>query len=189
MEMVHPRSASYCKPRFWILDLRGWKSVQENLLIPALVRSGMETFLWHAESTDWLAGFQSSLSEPQFPKAQQSSCDYLLCSKRIARGAGQYATATRYFWFCWPLCRNFGNRKASCFRGVCPRPTSPSSGHGDHRSKTVEAQKRFNHLSCFGIVPHSSTLSYQRVRLEAVILCTFCLLSQNAKQRSAGLPD
>ena len=32
-------------------------------------------------------------------------------------------------------------------------------------------------------------LSYQRVRLEAVILCTFCLLSENAKQRSAGLPD
>ena len=44
---------------------------------------------------------------------------------------------------------------------VCPRPTSPSPGHGDHRSKTVGAQKRFNDLSWFGIVPHSSTLSYQ----------------------------
>ena len=137
MEMVHPRSASYCKPRFWTLDLRGWKSIQENLLIPALVGSGMETFLWHAESTDWLAGFQSSLSEPQFPKAQQSFCDYLLCSKRITRGPGQYATATRYFWFCWPLCRNSGNRKASCFARGLPqaRKSIPS--------KTVGAQKRF----------------------------------------------
>ena len=50
---------------------------------------------------------------------------------------------------------NLGIGKPAVLVGVCPRPTSPSSGHGDHRSKTVEAQKGFNDLSWFGIVPHS----------------------------------
>ena len=36
-----------------------------------------------------------------------------------------------------------GIGKPAVLQGVCPRPASPSSGHGDHRSKTVGAQKRF----------------------------------------------
>ena len=48
-----------------------------------------------------------------------------------------------------------GIGKPAVLVGVCPRPTSPSPGRGDHRSKTVGAQKRFNDLSCFGIVPQT----------------------------------